>query len=247
MRDRSRRHPSRSRDFRISLLAGAAVLAWSAGAAAAADLPAPAPVPTFAQYSWAGFYAGVRVGYDWGHDHLVESVTATGVPTGSVYDYHPDGVAGGIHLGYNFQYSSVVLGVVTDFEGSSASGRFLDPSGIGRGHDEVDWKGSLRGKLGYSFGSVLPYVTGGLAYQHLENTYVFVPTGVSETFSSVPTGWTVGAGLDYGVTRNLFTTLEYRHSDYGSFTNVSTRAFPGLSGRTSYETDEVKVGASYRF
>ena len=55
--------------------------------------------------------------------------------------------------------------------------------GPARGHDDVPWTGSLRGKLGYAVGNVLPY-HGRVGLRNLENTHVFVPTGVSEKFSS---------------------------------------------------------------
>lgn len=205
-------------------------------------MPVPPPI-----FTWSGIYAGLQGGYIGGHDHLVEILTAGGAPTGLVYDYSPNGFAGGGHLGADAQFGQVVVGAVTDFEGTTTRGTFVDPSNIGRGADDLPWRGSVRGRVGYSFGPVLAYATGGFAYADLQTTYVFTANGATEQRSHVITGWTLGGGLDYAVTGHWFVTAEYRHADYGRLFNPSTIAFPGLTGVHQLRTDSGTLGVSYRF
>src|SRR6478672_7010150 len=87
-----------------------AAMTAAAGTAGAADLPrgnapyyAPPPVTV---YNWSGFYAGLNLGYQWGH------VTNTGID--------PAGIAGGGQLGYNWQMGQFVFGVETDIQASAA-------------------------------------------------------------------------------------------------------------------------------
>ena len=59
-----------------------------------------------ANYNWQGLYLGGNIGYQWG--------TVTNNPT------HPSGFAGGVGLGYNWQYGQFVYGVETDVQLSGA-------------------------------------------------------------------------------------------------------------------------------
>ena len=43
------------------------------------------------------------------------------------------------------------------------------------------------------------------------------------------TGWTVGAGWEYGFTPNWSARLEYRYTDFGSYRDRSTFSFPGFT------------------
>ncbi len=141
----------------------------------------------------------------------------------------------------------IVVGAEADFEGSTLRGTFLDPTLIGRGSDTIDWQGSARGRLGYAFDHILVYATGGLAFANIKNTYVYVPTDTSESFSAVRTGWTVGGGLDYAITDNWIASVEYRYSQYSKFHNISTVAFPGSTGTQDLATNMVRLGVSYKF
>jgi outer membrane immunogenic protein len=74
----------------------------------------------------------------------------------------------------------------------------------------------------------LLYATGGLAYGHIETSGAFTApiSGLSYAGSNDTTraGWTVGGGLDYGITRNWIIGAEYLYMDLGdtSYTMTST-------------------------
>jgi outer membrane immunogenic protein len=164
-----------------------------ASAAVAADLPRgpvyrPVSAPT--GYNWAGAYAGLNLGYQWG--------STTNNPT------DPAGIAGGGQLGYNWQSGQWVFGMETDLQFSGASDtfapwKFSNP-----------WFGTLRGRAGWAMNNVLLYGTFGLAYGDLRGE---IP-GLSETRTLV--GWTGGIGGEYGFAPNWSAKVEYLYMDLAS-------------------------------
>ena len=105
--------------------------------ASAADLAArpytKAPVAVAAVYNWTGFYIGGQVGYAWGDNRTTEFVTATGLPSGFNQNYNTDGVVGGVHAGYNWQFGQFVFGLEGDVEGADIKGgyRLVNTNGNG--------------------------------------------------------------------------------------------------------------------
>ena len=57
----------------------------------------------------------------------------------------------------------------------------------------------MRGRIGYATGQFLPYITGGLA--------------VMSDDGSARAGWTIGAGLEYALARNISIKGEYLYVD----------------------------------
>jgi hypothetical protein len=81
---------------------------------------------------------------------------------------------------------------------------------VGVNEYKFDTTGSVRARVGYAFDHALLY---GAAGWTGARGHVDTPIGSdSATFS----GWTVGAGVDYAFTDNVFGRLEYRYNDYGS-------------------------------
>src|SRR5215475_6827701 len=98
------------------LLVGAALLAAVSGTATAADLsrPAPAPAPVYTkappipQFTWTGFYIGGNIGGAWNSSSWTDTLDP-GVTFGN---NNNNGVfIGGGQAGFNYQISSLVLGV----------------------------------------------------------------------------------------------------------------------------------------
>ena len=70
------------------------------------------------------------------------------------------------------------------------------------------------GRLGYAADRVLLYIAGGAAFVSSETS---IPTtGISFGGDDTRVGWTVGGGLDYAFTKNWFTGVEYRCSQFQS-------------------------------
>jgi outer membrane immunogenic protein len=169
--------------------AAVAIVAASS-AASAADLPrgpyyAPQAAPNV--YNWAGVYAGVNAGYQWG--------TTTNNPT------EPSGMAGGVQLGYNWQNGQFVFGGETDLQVSGADDTFA-PFKFSN-----PWFGTLRGRAGYAFNNVLLYGTLGLAYGNVRAETAFLSEDRTHA------GWTAGAGVEVGLNRVWSARAEYLYMD----------------------------------
>ena len=198
----------------------AAVAVLMAGAASAADLgrgPAPyyAPAPMGGGYNWGGFYAGVNAGYEWGK---VSNTSG-----------NPSGLAGGIQGGYNWQNGQFVYGAETDLQLSGADDtfapwKFSNP-----------WFGTLRGRVGYAKTNILFYGTVGLSYVDLTGEL----SGLTETKTEL--GWTLGAGMEVGLTPNWSAKVEYLYMDLGSRTFSITGTDNGFSASV------LRFGVNYHF
>lgn len=181
---------------------------------------------------WAGAYIGIFAGYGWG------TYDDTG-PAG------PDnGLGGGllgITAGADFAVTDgIVAGIVADAAWSDISYGYALP---GVEFDfNVDWVGSLRGKLGFDGGLFLPYLTAGLA---VAGTSAFYDDGfllVDESQTHI--GWTVGAGLEVAVADNLSVDVLYRYSDYGEvgYGGVTSPPYDA-----SFTTHQITAGLNWRF
>jgi outer membrane immunogenic protein len=216
-------------------------------AASAADMPMKAPMaPVAIPYNWTGFYVGVQGGGAWGS--VPNSFDVGGGPVVEPA-YKTHGALGGIHAGYNWQNAALVLGVVADAEVASIKG---DDGGLGGVTDQLknDWRGSVRGRIGWAFNNFLVYGTGGFAWAHLKYSLNAVAPAVgSIEISNTAGGWTAGGGVEYGFSPAWSAFAEYRYSDFGKHTAV----FPGTAFSApqtiaySYTDNAVRFGVTYHF
>jgi len=202
----------------------------------AADIPQPvykAPV-MIPQLQWSGFYGGVGGGYAWGDPSVDVNPANVALPPstqalssftrGGPFTLYtqPSGGFATILIGYNWQLQNLVFGWEADFSAGdihdSANGDFVNNAvfdtdvGQTRGavslESKLKWFGTLRARLGWSFGNLLPYVTGGLAYGRV--TSDVVSSGVqilngtnaggymsAISVSDTLVGYSVGAGFDW--------------------------------------------------
>lgn len=226
----------------------AALVATPTLAADLGRMPAKAPVyaPAPPPLLWNGFYVGAQIGWAWGNDHSREFVTATGALTGADPGFDPDGIIGGIHLGYNVQLSTIVLGLEGDFEASGVDGAVTNVFGVTTDF-ENRWQGSIRGRVGAAFGPTLLYVTGGVAFADLRYRYFVAGVTPAESFRDTKAGWTIGAGAEFAFSPRWSTRLEYRFTDFGRVTNASLVGSPNFSYRHDPEFHTVRLGVSYHF
>lgn len=195
--------------------AGVIVSAALLSPALAADLPVKA-TPAPAMSDWTGFYAGVNVGYGWGHRDVsfIPNDDATrlwavsdGIPPPA--SFRTSGALGGLQFGYNRQLgSSWLIGLETDFNwsgirGSGASSGVMPPVPIPGPYtapfdERTDWFGTVRARFGYlPTDTLLTYVTGGLAYGEVRRSGSYVnKSTTSFTTNGFPdnTGFTCRSG-----------------------------------------------------
>jgi outer membrane immunogenic protein len=240
--------------MRRVLLAGASALSLAAFAqsASAADLPArtayPAKAPAYiaSVYNWTGFYVGGHVG--WGRVDLTSTVVAP-PGFGSVGD-DQSGFLGGGQVGFNYQVGAWVFGVEGDIAWTDI-GRTTTTTFGGvtiADSNSVDWIATVTGRVGYAFGpagNALLYVKGGVAW--LDWSARSTVTGFGPAFAvtggNTETGWTVGAGFEYGFTPNWSAKIEYNYLDFGT----ERTAGGGVVIDTDLTTHIVKAGINYRF
>ncbi len=229
--------------IRTLLITGAAAVALS-GPALAADLPAqpiePAPVTMPIAYDWTGFYVGAQIGYAWGSTDI--DIDGTDIELSP----DADGVVGGLFIGYNVMFNQVVVGLEADIEATSISGDddWDDDNGdLWHGDNDSNWQGSVRARLGYAFDNFLPYIQGGVAFLDRDVSVHFEGTDTRVEDSDTFTGWTVGAGFEYGFTPNITARVEYRYTDFVD----SDFDFDGNDVNADLTTNAVRVGVAYKF
>jgi outer membrane immunogenic protein len=251
----------------------ASALAATSYAVQAADIysaPSFKDGPVYAPSVWTGFYAGVNGGYGWTSQHVnYEANFGTWVPylPDPKQTLSQDGGFGGAQLGYNWQAGHLVYGLETDVQISGISGKVyalnagnpLDHLGAS---SSLDWFGTFRGRLGYSFGPVLAYATGGLAYGDVESEMKYVstfpagccglagPAIADGRKSGIQIGYTIGGGIEYALAPKFTIKAEYQYIDLGSRDPVGSCTFGfGPCGlfRTKIEDNynTVRLGLNY--
>lgn len=235
-----------------TLLASTALCAVLAQGAFAADLPTmkgppPAPVPPPA-FSWTGFYIGGNIGGLWSSDGVVvANPYYLGVMPGNANTLDLAGIVGGVQAGYNYQISSVVLGVEGDLDASSAKGGFNYPTGgglVATHSASLPFFGDVRARAGVAFDRFLPYVTGGVVFADVRNSLVDPSWGLHLNRGGSATGWTVGAGAEYAIDNHWSVKAEYL---YMQFPDVTATNSGGYSFKFKDSAQLARVGLNYRF
>lgn len=252
--------------------------------------------PVAAVASWTGPYLGMSVGLRsavsnarfaggsgtsiFGTGPLTVCATATCVTSepfnSTAFRFAP-------YLGFNWQIAPKwVVGVEGDWgvadrtitltgmdypETTFMSGNAADTLAV-----RTTWDASVRGRIGLLVTpSLLAYVTGGAAWQHIEATSTctttfetcgigFFGTGFSPnaiTHSADKVGPTVGVGIEARVWRNWLARAEYRYTDFGTMSNTDFRscatcvfgapASETVSYNVSMQTHTVLFGLAYEF
>jgi outer membrane immunogenic protein len=205
---------------KIVLGAVALIAAGWMASAQAADLSYGSPAPytvnqPLNMYSWAGPYLGANLGYGWGSvDHN---------PT------QPSGFEGGAQAGYNWQSGAIVFGIEGDLQATAADDTFAPWK------YSNPWFGTVRGRVGYAFGNVLLYGTGGLAFGELRGETF----GLSESHTNA--GWTAGVGAEFGFAPHWTAKVEYLYVD------LSDSRFTITGAQNGYNFGLVRVGVNYHF
>jgi outer membrane immunogenic protein len=278
------------------LLGGVALFTLGlVGSASAADMPVKAPVVT---NTWDGFYLGVNAGAGFLQDTMSFSQDpgASGVAFDPVsYNGRSWGFAGGLHGGYNFALSpSWVIGVEADWDKTQVgtgggqialtSGGFRIPpcfqvfgvsnAGNCQGllmSDNINWTASVRGKLGWTLGSLMLYGTGGVAWASEELSGQIAASGSPAPIGNAPFptasiltsgnhtsgGWVAGGGVEFMATAAWLLRLEYLHYQFHSALNTTVACSACVVGVpfdgaghfswTNNQFDVVRAGLSYKF
>ena len=239
--------------FLASASVGALVLATGAHAA---DLGtpvyktpvAPAPPP----WSWTGFYIGANVGGVAAKSALTNDPSTFFNWLTAQTNANSSGVIGGFQAGFNYQISSIVLGVEGDIDWSTAgkSGVAAPSFALAPGDTYSSHLSSLstvRGRIGWAFDRLLAYGTGGAAFANLKDQLADTAFPFTSSPKSFVNGWAYGGGLEYALNDHWTARAEYLHVMFPD------RTAYGATGGLPYaftfkdKLDIGRVGINYKF
>jgi outer membrane immunogenic protein len=202
--------------------------------ALAGDLAGPIYQPSAVVsqvYDWSGLYVGAIGGY----------ARATGGTAGANASFN--GGFGGGTVGYNAQISNLVAGVEVEGSGSRIGQTISLGAGVSV-FDRINAFGSATARLGVALDNFLVYGKGGYAVG--QNELGATAGGVTASETRVHGGYAIGAGLEYGVTRNISVKAEYMRYHFQSQNYLSTVFVGGLPSGT-LDLDTGKIGVNFRF
>jgi outer membrane immunogenic protein len=242
------------------LIAAAAFIALGSTSVLAADLAAryTPPMVVDAMYNWSGFYIGINGGGGWAQNDHSDLTLGGGFWTdgpdgalGGRQRVNADGALFGGQAGYNWQMSSWVFGL--EVAGDATNIRRTDVSIFFPATDlltsKVDGIFTVTGRIGYAFNNWLPYIKGGYAGAQLRTTN-FDNAASSLDHSDWRSGYTIGAGLEYGIAPNWTVGVEYAFMDFGNRSWNSATIGPGAG--PEFFNDSLRISTvtgrlNYRF
>ena len=199
--------------------------------------------------SWQGFYVG-------GHGAYLSSDTS--YTPGTAPGQSLDGALLGLQAGYNWQVGNVVVGAEADISWGNIKdhqpdGNFLSYDG------KLSTVGTVRGRVGYSFGSFMPFLTAGYVWASLDQGSTCVDGATAGRctitgpfkFNSKETleGWVYGGGFEYALAQHWSLKAEVL---FGEFDTKNFTATVPVVGKVTAPADlnldyMAKVGVNYRF
>lgn len=128
---------------------------------------APSPPPSL---DWTGLYGGAQLGWGWA------SIVESGDP-----EIDGDGFVGGLHLGFNQDFGSIVAGIELDYNIAKIEFDSGDPDAT------INALAHLKLRAGFDTGSTLLYLAGGVVRAEAEGgasgTGPFYGLGIEHRFS----------------------------------------------------------------
>jgi len=258
-------------------LAAIAALIYTTRAFAADMALKATPIPPQI-YSWGGCYVGGTIGGAFGRSSysgdpagdfrtpepigepsIIPNLSA--ITTGAL---DPSSAIGGGEVGCNVQINSLVIGLEGDFSGWNLSRLSVsngpgDPEAPGTTltattSENSHWLATVRPRLGVALNNWLFYATGGVAFSSVafSQSVFFSASGSTMTGSSTNTltGWTAGAGVEYGITPDWLLKAEYMFVGFPTqhlteFNPAFPTFFATASNRLSASI--FRVGVDYKF
>ena len=238
--------------------------------------------------SWTGFYAGVHAGYGTGNGNAasvdpgallalfpgVNNLTSTASAPFTL-GVGQSGGLGGLQAGYNWQAGHLVAGVEADVSVSGIGGRasgsytlrpvflvgdFDNYTGTVTVTQDIDYLGTLRGRLGYASTNWLLYATGGLAWAHvrasLDSSHARLTNNLliagfpgaldgHASASGINLGYAVGGGGEWSFAPRWSLKAEYLYLNLGRQLSLS---IPGTSLPASdIELHTFRIGLNRQF
>ncbi len=164
--------------------------------------------------NWEGGYVGGQLGYGFGEFDVTPPNT-----------FDTDGVIGGFHVGYLWDFGDWVVGPELQYDWSDLSFNSGGNSG------SFDGIARLKVRGGRDLGDGLLYASAGVAYTNFDGV-----SGVTNIDFDDP-GYVVGVGYDYKVSEDWVVGGEYQYHKFDDF---------GAAGN-DVDFGTVHLRASYKF
>lgn len=196
-------------------------------------------------YNWTGFYVGLHGDYGWGSTHAEQAGTSKS-----------NGIAAGLQAGYNWQFSSFLVGVEVDGTLSGISSK-ADPFFDGKNatlKSKQRWSATARLKAGMPLsdvpvvGNMLLYGTGGLAYSRWKTELQENAIGgnLQQSDAQNQFGWVLGAGVEVPLWDNVSARVEYLRTHYFRKNYDLVTDSSGKLG-IDHDLNSVRLGINFRF
>lgn len=264
--------------------------------------PAYAAVPVF---TWTGFYAGTLSGYAFSDDQTIRTSGNNGANAAGITNTQLNVAQGrrpfairaksegltsfGGGIGYDYQFvpgNGIVVGVAADATAMDLDRRrgYVSPAQVSNAftpeisgfRQQLDYLGTVRGRVGYAFDRFLVYGTGGFAFGGVDYKAAFLRNtdrafAYAGRYHGMETGYVYGGGVEYAIPAdsflakfnllsylNLFQSqavtvkAEYLRYDLGSRNVLVNSLIPGgpsgsYTSRFNTEGNLVRGGFTYRF
>jgi len=220
----------------------------------AGDMPIKAPINKAPVYKAprpvleqpTGFYFGGHMGGGWTYNSFSDP---TGLFATSLGRSRASTFLGGAQAGYNWQFSSHVLGIqgdisFTDLDASTTAPGFPTTTVS----NNTKWVSTLTGRAGYAWDKSLWYVKGGAAW--VRNHYAMSSAAPPFNFTSNQTrsGYVVGGGVEYAIAPNWSAFAEYNYIELSGKNILLTDSITGgLAALDVYQNMHLlKVGLNYK-
>jgi outer membrane immunogenic protein len=190
----------------------------------------PGVVMTDSQYltDWSGIYIGGKLGgafsnFNWQTDANPFN-TGGAVGPNTPIEFSPNSVIGGIMGGANLQLGQWIFGGELSFSGTGLSQSVQSPffPATDTFSTELNWLGTIEGRLGYSWDHVMVFGKGGWVLSNA-TLKAASPVRGSASKSEFVDGWTIGGGIEYAVWNSVIIGLEY---DYMRISLTSSGSCP---------------------
>ena len=222
---------------------------WPAASTAYADARSAYAQAAMPATNWSGWYMGLNGGFGWSTEDIVlRDVVPAAFGFGNSFFVpgnvrtRPDGGVFGGQIGHNWHNGVWLWGIEADIQWSDIKGSTniavtptpLTFEGTTVAANELEWFGTLRGRLGLTpWPTTLLYVTGGLAYGKINTsvvqtaTFVGLIATVALSQSETESGWVLGGGFEHQLAPNWRIGAEYLYLDFGDTSLSGTSAFVG--------------------
>lgn len=248
---------------RLRGVIAAAAMGLMGASAQAADLGSQPYEPPAAAFDWSGLHADFIAGFaidnndaNYSYSGIPSNVLPL-LPTGA--DLNGNGGSVGGALGYDAQFSGIVVGVEGDFSWMNVDdqGRsVVQDTGLPtlkfKTDYQLDWLSTVRGRVGVPFKRLLVYGTGGVAFGKVSmDTTVDVGSfgSLKGSTDDTKTGWTAGGGAELAVANNFTLKAEALYFDLGDVSYSAGNPMTPSSVNTHKDINGVVVrgGVGYHF